>query len=92
MHSHNYTDAQAWKRSFGDARAMGQVWQGKPGEFNWLKTVALGWLSDLRHDVRFCARSGRIAELPHAARIRWQQRNGKLAGFREGWKEAGKTR
>lgn len=87
MHSHNYTPAQAHKRSFGDARAIGQAWRGAPGEFNWLKTVALGWLSDLRHDAQFCARTRRWRELPHAARIRWQQRCGKLAGFRTGWKE-----
>lgn len=92
MHSHNYTAEQARKRSFGDARAIGQAWQGSPGEFNWLKTVALGWLSDLRHDVRFCTDSGRVRELAHAARIRWQQRNGKLAGFREGWKMRGLAR
>ncbi len=87
MHSHNYTPAQARQRSFGDARALGQAWNGGPGEFNWLKTVALGWLSDVRHDARFCARSGRWRELPHAARIRWVQRSGKLAGFRRGWHE-----
>lgn len=92
MHSHNYTPAQARKRSFGDARAIGQAWTGSPGEFNWSKTVALGWLSDLRHDVRFCARSGRWLEVLHAARIRWEQRTGKLAGFRQGWTEAHRTK
>ena len=92
MHSHNYTLAQARKRSFGDARAIGQAWQSAPGEFGWLKTVALGWLSDVRHDASFCARSRRLGELPHAARIRWQQRNGRLAGFRQGWKEQARAR
>jgi rhamnosyltransferase len=92
MHSHNYTPAQARQRSFGDARAIGQTWKGAPGEFNWLKTVALGWLSDLRHDARFCARAGRMRELPNAAGIRWQQRRGKLAGFRQGWQEQQKAR
>jgi rhamnosyltransferase len=87
MHSHNYTPEQSYKRAFGDARAIGQAWAGSPGEFNWLKTVALGWCSDVRHDAQFCARSGRLRELPHAARIRWQQRCGKLAGFRQSWKE-----
>ncbi len=87
MHSHNYTAAQAQKRSFGDARAIGQAWQGAPGDFSWWKTVALGWLSDVRHDVRFCVRSRRLRELPHSALLRWRQRNGKLAGFRQGWKE-----
>ena len=27
----------------------------------------------------------RLAELPHASRIRWEQRRAKLAGFRAGW-------
>ena len=88
MHSHNYTPEQAARRSFGDARAIGKAWTGSPREFSWFKTVALGWLSDVRHDTRFCAREGRWHELPHAARIRWRQRNGRLAGFRQGWREA----
>ncbi|HRZ99374.1 MAG TPA: glycosyl transferase family 2, partial [Candidatus Paceibacterota bacterium] len=88
MHSHNYTPQQSFKRSYGDARAIGKAWTGQFNEFNWLKTVALGWLSDLRHDTRFCYREKRLGELPHAARIRWRQRRGKLAGFRQGWKEA----
>jgi rhamnosyltransferase len=85
MHSHNYTPAQAYKRSFGDAKALAASWQGRPGEFNYLRTQLLGCLSDLRHDLAFCARHSRLAELPHAAKIRWQQRRGKLDGFREGW-------
>ena len=88
MHSHNYTPEQARKRSFGDARAIGKAWSGAPGEFNWVKTVALGWLSDLRHDLSFCMRTRRLGELPHAALVRWQQRSGRLAGFRQGRREA----
>ena len=87
MHSHNYTPEQARKRSFGDARAIGKAWTGAPTEFNFLKTVAFGWLNDVRQDLRFCSRNGRLGELPHAARIRWRQRTGKLAGFRQGWSE-----
>jgi len=85
MHSHNYKPEQAYKRSFGDARALAASWEGSPGEFNWLKTVVMGWASDMRHDLKFCIRSGRIKELPHSAAIRWHQRQGKLDGFREGW-------
>jgi rhamnosyltransferase len=85
MHSHNYTPAEAYKRSFGDARALAASWQGQPGYFNWVRTVLLGSLSDLRHDLRFCARTGQWHELPHAARIRWHQRRGRLEGFRNGW-------
>lgn len=84
MHSHNYTPQQAWKRSFGDARAIAQSWQGSASEFNWLKTVALGWISDIRHDIRWCARNHRLHEVLHALHIRWQQRRAKLSGFRAG--------
>ena len=91
MHSHNYSPEQSYKRSFGDARAIGKAWTGSPGDFNWPKTVALGWLSDLRQDLKFCLREKRLGEFAHAANIRWQQRRGKLAGFRQGWQEAHAT-
>lgn len=85
MHSHNYTPAQAYKRSFGDAKALAASWPGRYSDFNWLRTVLLGWSSDLRHDLAYCARAGRWSELLHAAGIRWRQRRGRLDGFREGW-------
>lgn len=88
MHSHNYTPEQSYKRSFGDARAIAKAWDQAPEQFSWMKTVFLGWLNDVRHDLRFCVREQRFNEIAHAMRIRWRQRNGKLAGFREGWKEA----
>jgi len=88
MHSHNYTPEQSYKRSFGDARAIGKAWVGSPLEYNWPKTVALGWLADFRQDLKYCLREKRLGELSHAARIRWQQRQGKLAGFQQGWREA----
>lgn len=87
MHSHNYTPAQARRRAFGDARALAATWPGSPHDFNFPRTVLFGWLQDLRKDLRFCLRHGRLAELPHAARIRWQQRRGRLAGFRQGWND-----
>ncbi len=86
MHSHNYTPAQAYKRIYGEARALAAVWTGRPEEINWLQTVAFGWLNDARRDLGYCARHGRLAEWPHALRIRWEQRKAKLAGFRDGWK------
>ena len=85
MHSHNYTPAQAYKRIYGEARALAAVWTGSENEINWLQTVAFGWLNDARRDLAFCARNGRLREWPHALRIRWQQRQAKLAGFRDGW-------
>lgn len=86
MHSHNYSPAQAYKRSYGEARALAAVWTGSADEINWRHTVAFGWLNDARRDLLFCARNGRLLGWPHALRIRWQQRQAKLAGFRDGWK------
>lgn len=86
MHSHNYTPAQAFKRSYGEAKALAAVWPGRPEEVDFARTVVLGWLNDLRRDLVFCARQRRMGELAHAARIRWEQRRAKLAGFRDGWK------
>ncbi len=85
MHSHNYTPQQAGKRSFGEGRALAAVWNGRPNEINWLRTVMLGWARDAWRDLRFCAANGRMHEYPHALRIRHRQRLAKLAGFRDGW-------
>lgn len=85
MHSHNYSPQEAYRRSFGEARALAGVWTKSPDTINWPKTVLGGWLTDLWRDTRFCARTKRVGELPFAARIRWQQRRAKLAGFRAGW-------
>lgn len=85
MHSHNYTPGQAYRRSFGEARALAAIWKGVPGEINWPKTVLIGWLNDVRRDLLYCIRQRRLREVPHAAQIRWQQRRAKLAGFKEGW-------
>lgn len=87
MHSHNYTVPQSYKRSFGDARAIGKAWEGPPGAYSWLKTVLLGFVSDFRHDLGYCLRHGTPGGLPYAARVRWAMRKGRLDGFRTGWKE-----
>ena len=93
MHSHNYTPQQAYKRIYGEARALAAVWNGQLSDFNWPRTVLLGWLQDARRDFRFCARHHRLGEFPHALRIRWRQRRARLAGFRDGWAfyRAGRT-
>jgi rhamnosyltransferase len=85
VHSHNYTAAQVYRRWFGEGRALAAVWAGEREEFNWPKSVALGWLNDMRRDLAFCVRNRRLKELSHASRIRWIQRSAKLAGFRDGW-------
>ena len=84
MHSHNYTPEQARRRSFGDAKAIGQAAGENGTALSWWRTVLLGWCSDLRHDFRFCLKHGRLNELYHAMQVRWQQRIGKLAGYRAG--------
>jgi rhamnosyltransferase len=83
IHSHNYTPRQAYRRSFGEGRALAAVWQGRP--LTWLRTVMLGWLNDARRDLFFCMRRRRFGEWPYALLIRLQQRRAKLAGFRQGW-------
>lgn len=86
VHSHNYTPAQSYKRAFGDARAIGQAWQGSPSAFNWPKTVAVGLLRDALQDLNHCLRRRCLRELPFALQTRWQQRRGKWHGFQEGWR------
>lgn len=85
VHSHNYSPAEAYKRSYGDAKALAVSWPDSPAVFNFTRTRLLGWLSDMRHDLGFCLRHRRLGELGHAGRIRWAQRKGKLEGFRAGW-------
>ncbi len=85
LHSHNYTEAQASKRSFGEGKALAGVWTGNAGDFSWPVKVLGGWLNDARKDLAYCARQRRLAEWPHAVCIRWLQRKAKYAGFREGW-------
>ena len=86
VHSHNYTPQQAYKRSFGEAKALAAVWTGPPSKISWPRTFFLGWLNDLRRDFQFCAREHRLGEFPHAVRIRYEQRRARVAGFREGWR------
>jgi len=86
IHSHNYTPQQAYKRSFGEAKALAAVWTGSPSAISWPRTFLLGWINDVRRDFMYCARRGRLREFPHAARIRYEQRCARVTGFREGWK------
>lgn len=87
MHSHNYTVEQSYIRSFGDARAIGKAWTGKRSDYGWLKTVLLGFVSDYRHDLKYCLQHRTPAGLFHSARIRWTMRKGRLDGFYKGWEE-----
>ncbi|HEY1173652.1 MAG TPA: glycosyltransferase [Verrucomicrobiae bacterium] len=85
MHSHNYTTAQAYKRSFGEGKALAGVWPGTAEDYGWAGKVLFGWANDSRKDLKYCLRNGRLKEWPHAVGIRWQQRKAKYDGFHEGW-------
>jgi len=85
MHSHNYTAAQAWKRSYGEGCALAAVCSGPSAHPTWWKNVFLGWANDAKKDLAYCTRSRRLHEWPHALNIRWRQRSGARAGFRDGW-------
>lgn len=85
MHSHNYTPDEAYRRSFGDARAQAASHPGGRKDFNILKTVAAGWLGDVAKDLGYCWRNQRLTEIPFAARVRFNQRLGRFHGFHDGW-------
>lgn len=85
MHSHNYTPRQAYKRSFGEAWALADVWRGTARDFDVPRTLLRGWLSDAWSDLRYCRRTGRLNEWSRALAVRWEQRLGRLHGFRAGW-------
>ena len=85
MHSHNYTPQQAYKRSFGEAWALAAVWNRHPAELTAPTRVLLGWVNDVRRDLAYCRRARRLREWPLAARIRWEQRVARRAGFKAGW-------
>ena len=91
MHSHNYTPAQAYKRAFGEAWALAAVWKHDPDRPTRARTLLAGWANDLRKDLQYCRRTRRLREWPHAARIRWEQRLGRRAGFKAGWSMHGGT-
>ena len=88
MQSHNYTPHQAYKRSFGEAWALALMGVGQPATLRPARAVLLGWLNDARRDLRYCRRTHRLREWPHAVRIRWEQRRGRLDGSKAGWSMA----
>src|SRR6266513_2797536 len=84
MHSHNYTPAQAYKRSYGEGRALAVICPHAKSDIGPFRTF-LGWLADVRRDLKFCARQHQLGEFPYSAIIRWQQRRARMAGFKHGW-------
>ena len=85
MHSHNYTPRQAYKRSFGEAWALAGTGDRPPGAGAERRPFVLGWMRDAWRDLRYCARTRRLAEWPQTVEIRRQQRLGRRHGFRAGW-------
>jgi len=85
MHSHNYTPRQAYKRSFGEAWARSAVCSSSEGSTGTCRSLLLGWLSDVLGDLRYCRRTGQLRQFSRAPGVRWQQRLGRLHGFRSGW-------
>ena len=85
MHSHNYTPRQAYKRAFGEGWALAGVWTGRPTDINAIRTVVFGSFREAFRDLLFCARKRRIKEWPRSLPVRWQQRMGRLHGFKAGW-------
>jgi rhamnosyltransferase len=85
MHSHNYTPSQAYKRSFGEAWALAAVWAGPKKDFDARRLLLLGWLREACGDLLYCQRTGRLNQFARGLAIRWQQRLGRLHGFRAGW-------
>lgn len=90
IHSHNYTPRQAYRRAFGDSRAMAATSQADPADYNLHHTVLLGALADVRRDYRYLKTVRRLGELPFAAVVRLCQRYGRYRGFHAGWKLYGR--
>lgn len=88
MHSHNYTPEQSYRRAFGDARAQAKACPKTVSPKSFLRHVMLGWMNDIRRDFIFCTASSQAKQFFHALRIRWNQRCGAFAGFRQGLQEA----
>ncbi|MCX6878508.1 MAG: glycosyltransferase [Verrucomicrobia bacterium] len=74
-HSHNYTLRQAYRRAFGDAKAMAAA-----GTSDLRTAVLPGWAADAFRDAKWCLRNHRLGGLPHATAVRLAQRLGRRAG------------
>jgi rhamnosyltransferase len=84
IHSHNYTPKQAYKRAKGDAIAVAQAGNVPNMERAWHRDVFLPAIKDTLRDLSYLRRQGKMNELWHAFRVRYQQRLGRMHGYREG--------
>lgn len=78
MHSHNYTARQAYKRSFGDAKAMAAAGTLKASP------VLAGWLADSWRDAKWCIKNHQLSGLPFSTTVRFAQRLGQRHGHAAG--------
>ena len=85
LHSHNYTLHQAFRRAYGEAFALAALESEPDDRYGYLRTVAAGGLREWMRDLQYCAKTGRLAEGPHALAVRVAQRLGKVKGYRRGW-------
>jgi rhamnosyltransferase len=86
IHSHNYTLKQAYKRAYGDTFALAATSQTPARNYNWRYTVGVGTARDALKDLKWCLKTGKVLEWPHAVAVRFSQRRGKMDGYRAGWK------
>jgi rhamnosyltransferase len=84
IHSHNYTPAEARKRARGDAIAVAQAGNVADIRRRWHRDVFIPVLRDALRDFAYCAHQRRLREWPHAIRVRYNQRLGRLEGYRLG--------
>lgn len=84
IHSHNYSPAEAYKRARGDAIAVARAGNVPAVNRAWHRDVFLPAVRDTLRDFNYCRRHGRLAELGHAFRVRYQQRLGRMHGYKEG--------
>lgn len=84
IHSHNYTPAQAYQRAQGDALAVAQAGNVPDVQRAWHRDVLLPTLKDSLRDWQYCWRQRTLAQFPHACRIRYQQRLGRMHGYNKG--------
>ncbi|MBT63170.1 MAG: glycosyl transferase family 2 [Puniceicoccaceae bacterium] len=84
IHSHNYTPEQSYKRAKGDAIAVAQAGNVPSMSLTWFAGVFLPALKDSIKDFQYCLQRHRLREVPHAFRVRYQQRRGRIDGYKEG--------
>ena len=81
IHSHNYTPAQAYKRAKGDAIAVAQAGNVPKVRRAWHRDVLLPAIKDTLRDFSYFRKHHQVGQLPHAFRVRYQQRLGRMHGY-----------